>query len=79
MPSISLGSSGSSGSGGGGGSTPVGARPRAASLQTEPDSPLAARPSCAAQSRGGGRSSGQRSSHPERAAVRCGCHRGRRS
>jgi hypothetical protein len=54
MPSISSGSfSGSRGS------TPVGAPPRAASLWPEPESPLPAHLSRAAQSRGGGRSSGR--------------------
>jgi hypothetical protein len=54
------------------GSTPAGAPPRAASLRHEPDLPLPTRLSYAAQSRGGGRSSGRRSAHPERAAVGCG-------
>jgi hypothetical protein len=59
-----------------GASTPVGAPPRVASLQPEPNSPLTARPSHATRSRGGGRSSGQRSARLECAAVGCGCHRG---
>jgi hypothetical protein len=60
-------------------STPEGAPPGAASLLPEPDLPLAARPSRAAQSRGGGRSSGQQLAHPEHAVVRYGCHRGYQS
>jgi hypothetical protein len=61
------------------GSTPVGAPPRAARRQPELDSPPAARLSRATRSRGGGRSSRQQSAHPERAAVGCGCRRGRGS
>jgi hypothetical protein len=60
-------------------STPEGALPGATSLLPEPDSPLAARPSHAAQSRGGGRIPGQQPAHPERAVVGCGCHRGHQS
>jgi hypothetical protein len=60
-------------------STLIGAPPRAASLQPESDSPLVARPSHAAQSRGGGRSFGQQPARPEHSTVRCGYHRGHRS
>jgi hypothetical protein len=60
-------------------STPEGAPPGAASLLPEPDLPLAARPSHAARSRGGERSSRQQPAHPECAAVGYGCHRGRQS
>jgi hypothetical protein len=53
-------------------STLAGAPPRAASLQPEPNSPLAARLSRAARSRGGGCSSGQQLAHPEHAVASAG-------
>jgi hypothetical protein len=56
--------------------TPEGALPGAASLQPEPDSPLATHLSRVAWSRGGGLSPEQQPTHPECAAVRCGGHRG---
>jgi hypothetical protein len=54
-------------------STPEGAPPSAASLLPEPDSPLAVRPSHAAQSRGDGRSPGQQLAvipHSEKAGMK---------
>jgi hypothetical protein len=60
-------------------SAPAGARPHSITLRFEPDSLRAARPSCATQPQGGERSSGRRSTHPERAATRCGRCQGGRS
>jgi hypothetical protein len=59
--------------------TPAGARPHFVALRREPDSPRATRPSRAAHPRGGGHSSGRRSTHPERTAVMYGRHQGGQS